>query len=137
MKPVSVFFLLIAVCCSLLVSGCGNKQKLGGRVVFSDGEPLGIGTVFFSNENFLARAHLKSDGTYDVGSLSDKDGLPPGTYKVFITDAIETIRVGPEVKQTESFKPLVARKFCSAQTTPLTITIPGEKTFEITVERPE
>jgi hypothetical protein len=39
-------------------------------------------------------------------------------------------------ESTEGFKPLIAAKFTSEETTPLTITIPGEKTFKITVERP-
>ena len=66
---------------ALLLTGCGDKEKLSGKVVFSDGQPLTTGTIYFTNDHFTARAHLRTDGIYDVGSLSEKDGLPAGTYQ--------------------------------------------------------
>ena len=134
----------------LLLTGCSDKIKLGGKVTFPDGEPLETGTILFSKSDFLARAHIKPDGTYDVGSLGQKDGLPAGTYKVFITGALKTIEIAPkgdapkivnemgdgEVKQTEGFKPLIAQKYTSEETTPLTVTVPSVRAYNITVERP-
>ena len=151
MRHIFVTFFLAAACCLLFLSGCGNQQKLGGQVVFSDGEPLKTGTIFFSKSDFLARAHIKQDGSYDVGSFGAKDGLPPGTYKVFITGALEAVEIQPksdrpkivnemgetEAEQTEGFKSLVAQEFTSEETTPLTITVPGERVYNITVERPK
>jgi len=149
MKHTITFFIFL---CSLfvLLAGCGNHQKLGGQVVFPDDEPLKTGIIYFSKSDFLARAFIKQDGTYDVGSLAAKDGLPPGTYKVFISGAMEAIEIEQKSNTptkvnemgesasvyTEGFKPLIAQKYTSEQTTPLSITIPGEKTFKITVERP-
>ncbi|MCL2744370.1 MAG: hypothetical protein FWE67_11020 [Planctomycetaceae bacterium] len=79
MKHLYVIFMLTAVCFLLSLTGCGDKIKLGGKVTFPDGEPLGVGVIYFSKDDFLARAHLRPDGTYDVGSLGRKDGLPAGT----------------------------------------------------------
>jgi len=114
----------------LLLTGCSDKEKLSGKVVFPDGEPLTTGTIYFTNDNFTARAHLRTDGTYDVGSLSQKDGLPPGTYKVHISGAIED-------NADETIRPLIAPEFASHTTTPLSIMVPGERVYNITVERPK
>jgi len=114
-----------------LFTGCNSgKEKLSGRVVFPDGEPLTVGMIYFTNDHFTARAQLRSDGSYDVGSLAEKDGLPAGTYKVHISGAIEVNSDGSEI-------PLVAREFAADTTTPLTITVPGERVYNIEVERPK
>jgi hypothetical protein len=126
------FFLLVSL---LIFTGCGDKLHLGGRVTFPDGEPLGMGTVFFSKDDYLARAHLKPNGTYDVGSLGQKDGLPAGTYKVYIVGALEDI-VDPNDPSKQSTRHLIAPEFASPETSPLTITVPGTKMYNIVVERP-
>jgi hypothetical protein len=129
----SVFVLLLL----LALSGCGNKVKLGGTVVYSDGKPLTCGTIYFSNPNYLARAFIRPDGSYNVGSLSAKDGLPPGKYKVFITGATKTEpNTDPINSMGEKITLLIAPKFTSEETTPLEIEVPGEKVFQIIVERP-
>lgn len=117
----------------LLLSGCSDKKKLGGKVTFSDGEPLKAGTVFFSKDDFLARAHLRPDGTYDVGSLSQKDGLPPGTYKVYISGAVEAV----DPNDPDKLRSLIAPEFASLEKTPLSVTVPGEKVYDIVVKKPE
>ena len=119
----------------LLLTGCSDKIKLGGKVTFPDGEPLGVGMIFFSKDDYLARANLKPDGTYDVGSLGEKDGLPPGTYKVHISGALEVI-TDPKNPEQEDWRSLIAMQFTSLETTPLTVTVPGEKVYNIVVERP-
>ena len=116
----------------LLLTGCGDNVKLKGRVTFPDGEPLTTGTIYFTTSTFQARANIRSDGYYDVGSLSEKDGLPPGTYKVYIVGAIEE----NEDPTDETLRPLIAKEFVSEKTTPLEITVPGENVYNITVEKP-
>ncbi|MDR0871815.1 MAG: hypothetical protein LBN39_13615 [Planctomycetaceae bacterium] len=134
----------------LFLSGCGNNIKLGGKVVFPDGQPLETGIIYFAAPDFFARAAIRPDGTYDVGSLSAKDGLPPGKYKVYIYGAIQSSGK-KNVKQTivgddgksktveaeeDIFSPLIAGKFTSIDTTPLEVEVPGENVYNITVERP-
>ncbi len=126
-KFIDIYTLLVV---ALLLTGCSDKHKLSGTVVFPDGQPLTLGTVYFTNATLTARAALRSDGTYDVGTLSAKDGLPPGTYNVHISGAY----LNPDDEM--DFRLLIARDFASDATTPLEITIPGEKVYNITVERP-
>jgi hypothetical protein len=120
-----VLFLLTV----MLLTGCGNNIKLSGRVVFPDGEPLTTGTIYFAKPDFQARANIRPDGYYNVGSLSEKDGLPPGIYKVYILGAIEN---NPD----EKIISLIATEYIREETTPLEITVPGENVYNITVEKP-
>ena len=111
-----------------LLTGCGDKIKLSGRVVFPDGQPLSVGAIYFTNDHFTARAFLRPDGSYDVGSLAQKDGLPAGTYKVHIVGAIG--------EKDGKMRDLIATEFASETLTPLSITVPGERVYNITVEYP-
>jgi hypothetical protein len=120
-----------------MLSGCSDNVKLRGTVVYPDGEPLTCGTIYFSKQDYLARAFIRQDGSYDVGSLSNKDGLPPGKYKVYITGAVKG-DADPDSQNAlgEKVTLLIAPKFMSEETTPLEIEVPGENVYNITVERP-
>ncbi|MDR1493270.1 MAG: hypothetical protein LBT05_11180 [Planctomycetaceae bacterium] len=126
--------LLVCVC----LSGCGENQRLSGKVTFDDGSPLTVGMVCFENtENGkLGRGEINSDGTYVVGFETDKNGIPKGTYKVFITGAIlekgMNEKTGMPIEEQQ-----IALKYSSTTTSGLTFTADGKtKTFDITVERP-
>jgi hypothetical protein len=130
--------IMYLLCVVLLLSGCNDsKQKLTGKVTFSDGEPLTVGTVVFSTSSFMSRAAIKPDGTFKVGTYKAGDGIPPGTYKVSIFDAYASAEgsAGAALVSGMPLTPLVAKEFTSEATTPLSITIPGTKTFNIVVER--
>ncbi|MGL4595863.1 MAG: hypothetical protein ACRCUY_14165 [Thermoguttaceae bacterium] len=109
---------------------------LGGTVTFPDGTPLTTGRVCLTTETFMADGELKPDGTYDIGSYREKDGLPPGKYKVVINGAYryegdDTSPAG--VKQI----PLVKKDYYTAETTPLQFEVKsGERRFDFTVEKP-
>lgn len=130
-KCLSVAFSLVFC----LLFGCDNKQKLTGTVVFSDGAPLTTGTVIFSSGTFLSRAYIKPNGSFDVGSLKDHDGIPPGKYKVYISDAFEAVP-DPKNPEKELMKPFVDAKYTARETTPLEVEIPGLNVFHVVVERP-
>ncbi|MDR2706705.1 MAG: hypothetical protein LBC02_13070 [Planctomycetaceae bacterium] len=119
----------------LLLVGCGDKVGLGGKVTFSDdGSPLGTGTVCFETETYLARGTLKADGSYVVGSLSEKDGLPAGTYRVYISGAEKEI--GQDKEGMAIMEPLIDTKFSSGSTSGLSIDVTAStKTFDIKVDR--
>jgi len=78
------FFLLLG-----FAVGCGSGQvPMRGTVVFSDdGSPLTTGTVVFSTPTFQAQGDLDRRGHFIMESYGAKDGLPPGTYHVFIRGA--------------------------------------------------
>jgi hypothetical protein len=69
----------------LLFSGCSNYVPFGGVVTDSDGQPYTKGYVIFTNATVSARGKLQSDGTYQLDSLKNGDGLKPGEYQVYIS----------------------------------------------------
>lgn len=114
--------------------GCGKGHVgLGGRVTYSDtGEPLERGTVSFATSTFLARGEVTQNGHYRVGTFTDKDGLPKGTYRVFITGAVRV------EGSTESpiVHALIDKKYSSPETSGLTLEIDRtNKQFDIQVDR--
>lgn len=130
----------------VVLAGCSDKVKLGGKISFPDGEPLTVGTVIFSNPEYLARSSIAADGSYDVGSLKENDGLPPGKYRVYITGAIKTTGKRPVTfalegggtKEAEEdiLELMIDPKYTHRDTTPLTVEIPGINVYNFTVERP-
>jgi hypothetical protein len=119
----------------LLLVGCGDKVGLGGKVTFSDdGSPLGTGTVCFETDTYLARGTLKTDGSYVVGSLSEKDGLPAGTYRVYISGAEKEI--GQDKEGMAIMEPLIDTKFSIGSTSGLSVDVTAsKKTFDFKVDR--
>ena len=121
---------------SLLVfTGCGSNVGLMGKVVFSDdGSPVPAGMVCLEGDTHFARAVIQPDGTFTVGSLGAKDGLPPGVYRVYISGAEEV--VGQTPSGDDIFAQLVDRKFTSPETSGITIDISRTtRDFVIEVDR--
>ncbi|MDR1140810.1 MAG: hypothetical protein LBL62_03890 [Planctomycetaceae bacterium] len=119
---------LVSLC--VLLSGCGNGYiSFGGKITFEeDGSPLTLGTVVFTTDTFQAEGMIHSDGTYQLGSLSQKDGLPPGNYKVFVTGAGNIVN--------EKFISLIDLTFTDRNTTPLLCEVTsGKHTFDFTVKK--
>jgi len=112
-----------------LAAGCSDKVQLGGTVTYEDGTPLTVGSVVFSTDSFMASGNLDSQGKYRMGSLAVKDGLPKGTYKVYIAGAEE------EISMFATYS-LIDPKFGNYNSTPLTCEIPAPRnTFDIKVPR--
>ena len=137
------FLLLLAVL--LLAVGCSNKVLLSGTVTFTDGEPVPEGVVIFHADKggTISQGGIKSDGTYTVGTDTQKDGLPRGTYRVSIggTDLIEQRRV-PDSSISGGFNvesvmmQRIDRKYTSPDTSGLIFNADGKmRTFDIQVER--
>jgi len=124
--------LLSMLLACLLLCGCASDHEpLSGTVTYEDGSPLTLGEVIFVTDSFQAVGTIQSDGTYTVGSLDIDDGLPAGTYRVYISNAVD---LGEEIDSEADDKPLVAEKFTSADTSGLTCDIPAEgNKFDITV----
>ena len=128
-------FFLFQLLLVLALVGCGNNASLKGKVLFSDDKsPVPTGTVCFEKDNFLARGILKPDGTYVVSSLKQGDGLPPGTYRVYISDADKPI--GEDSGGTTIYESLIDEKFANVNTSGITIDVtPSTKSFEFEVDR--
>lgn len=127
--------LAIAWCLCLgltLLSGCGSQDQLRGRVTFEDGSPLEMGTVCFLREGYLARGTIQPDGTYVVGSETASDGLPAGTYQVYIDGAAVEDPTDPSGMALQ-----IDEKLTRPDTSGLTVTVPvSGGRFDITVSPP-
>jgi hypothetical protein len=129
---------LICVLQLLLTTvGCSDKMSVFGKVTFTDGTPLTTGEVRFESSGFLAAGKIQPDGSYQVGTTSDTDGIPKGTYKVSIY-ALDYSHIKPKMNPMEAppAKSLVAEKFRSGETSGLTCVVNGATRFDIEVEKP-
>jgi hypothetical protein len=129
--------LLFAV--AVVATGCG-KPKVTGKVTFADGSPLTQGTVNFTDDKILCKGSIKEDGTFEMRTLKPGDGVPPGTYKVYLT---ETTRFGePEIETSaldansvmHSTVNDVPPKYSNPEQSGLTIDVKGSMKYDITIE---
>ena len=116
----------------LFVAGCGSGHvQLGGTVTFDDGTPLTTGAVIFATEAFMASGRIDSQGNFVIGSLGVRDGLPPGTYKVYISGATEE-----NPRADGGMWSHIDPTYGCFSSTPLTSDIPAPRnTFDIVVPR--
>jgi len=117
-----------------LCIGCGKYVGVSGKVTFPDGSPLTGGEVCFTDDVFAGRATVQRDGTYRMGREKDGDGIPKGTYKVYLSNGVSyepSPDGGPPISTL-----LVDKKFLTADTSGLTCTVDGKTVFNFTVEKP-
>ena len=133
------WILLFFVFGVLFIAGCGSGHlPMGGTVTFSDnGDPVSYGMVCFTDGTFSSIGKLGPDGKYTIGTTQDsKDGLPPGTYKVYLS--LPPMMNDPGDIQGGMKAPPVDAKFTSASTSTLSVTVGGsQKTFDFQVDRAE
>jgi hypothetical protein len=130
--------LMILFCITFfgLCSGCSNNVGVSGKVTFPDGKPLAVGTVVFTNsEGFFARAGIRSNGSYQMGRIKDGDGIPKGTYIVYLLDA-DTIEQSASPTGTPRYIPQVNKKYLNEATSGLSCDVKGKTVFNFQVERP-
>jgi len=81
-------FLLLGLCVLASCIGCGSPNiKAHGIVQFEDGTPLTCGIVVFATPQLQYTGRIEQDGTFQLGGLVAKGGLPIGAYTVSIQDA--------------------------------------------------
>jgi len=127
MKRFAILFFAL-----LFVAGCGSGHvQLGGTVTFDDGTPLTTGAVIFATETFMASGRIDPQGKFLMGSLNVRDGLPTGTYRVYISGATEE-----NPRADGGMWSLVDLRYGCFTSTPLTCDVPAPKnTFDIVVPR--
>lgn len=116
--------------------GCSGNKPLSGKVTFDDEQPVPCGSVVFvkTGEPFQAQGAIKPDGSYTVGTLKKDDGLPPGDYTVYVTGVME--ESGNMAGGTPQYRSLVDKKYESAKTSELKVSIPAQShRFDIKLER--
>lgn len=123
--------------------GCGNDNPetipVRGRVTWG-GKPLSGGTIIFlPAENVgkptghIATGRIQSDGSYEMGTFSNRDGVVPGSYQVAIDarDKLSTEDVDGAADATTD----IPQRFASPATSGLTVDITEESSvhdFDLT-----
>ena len=115
--------LFLAILCSCAV-GCSNGNiSVKGQATYEDGTPLNGGIISFESEGGVGRGNVDKNGYFVAGFLKERDGLPPGTYKVSM----------PMISVT----PMAASHQTSARTTDVTITVEkGKKDYNVVFKKP-
>lgn len=85
---VSKLFALVSVVMLVACIGCGGRSQVTGTVKFADGTPLTYGTVNFASADTICKGQIESDGKFKMRTFKPGDGVPAGTYKVYITDTL-------------------------------------------------
>ncbi len=142
-KLLALFSVLLLVACV----GCGGRFKVKGKVVFSDGSPLTFGTVNFTNNDVICKGQIEKDGTFEMRTFKPGDGVPPGTYKVFISgtsqfvDSGKTVKTGNDENAAEFHtigvaKDLIPTAYCNPDLSPFDpVTVKGNvKNLELKIE---
>ena len=115
----------------LAFSGCGNPQ-VKGTVTFEDGTPLTSGGVVFIKGMYTASATIKPDGTYILSQIRQRDGVPPGLYKVTVQAQYSGNLDDPGAPWFDLIDP----KFANPETSGLTCDVKSSTTYDITVTEP-
>lgn len=146
----SLPFVFIGAVLGITVLGCGTgNYPLKGKITYADGTPITAGMVNFASETSLSRGKIQPDGSYVVGTLKDSDGIPKGSYKVYITGAEVAMETDPSknpsrvdamgnpVQTMAAYRKLVHPKYMTASQSPIACEVPIEKNhFDIIVEPP-
>jgi len=129
-----------------LCVGCGKNVPLRGKVLDEDGNPITLGMVNFVSDKGLSRGEIRSDGSYIVGTLKETDGLPPGTYKVYVTGAVIPVpsqrpaivdSMGQTIPPMPDLQHLISPKYTTEANTPLTCEVPAKgNRYDVVVEKP-
>ena len=126
------------IACVLLITGfglagCSGNYRLSGKVTFEDGTHATQGMVVFTTETFQATGEIRQDGTFVVGSEKARDGIPKGTYQVYVT-GVGKMTTGGMMGNT-LFVSTVHDKYAAASTSGLTCTVPApENKYDLVLE---
>jgi hypothetical protein len=86
--------LAAAIVLIITSNGCGEKQPttypVKGRVIFSDGKPVMLGTVELLSKagTMNAQGSIQPDGTFILGTFASNDGAVEGTHKAIVMQMI-------------------------------------------------
>ena len=127
---------MLSLLFSAFCVGCGGENvQISGKVTYSDGKPMPGGVICFDNGQTSAIGRIKDNGTYTLGSLKARDGIPPGPYNVYFinTQLLETDPQSGISKNVE----LVSPKFKRSATSGLKYEVMGRATgVDFTVDYP-
>ena len=116
----------------VLVTGCGSSgpprsAKAAGQVTFNS-QPVAEGEIYFvaAEKGYSAKSSLDAQGKYQVAA-----GLPPASYKVFITPPRITTPPMPGQAPPETKAFVVPDKYQTETTSGLTADVKaGDNKFD-------
>ena len=125
-----------ALVCLVLfgASGCGSERffPVSGQVTYKDGKPVTAGLVIFEpvSQKISARGEIQADGSFELGTHGDNDGVLEGEYKVLIAPP-------PLPEEGKRRRSPIHPKYQNLQSTPLKFTVTRDRNknkFQIEVE---
>lgn len=133
--------LLVSFMLLLVVStGCGDKSSVSGKVSFDDGTPLNVGKVMFTDGTNSGFGKINEKGEYKMGMTKEGEGMPNGSYQVYIMDASkEDPSLSRASDDGETFTPkvlIIDPKFTNPKQSELKCDVSGKTTFDIKVTKP-
>jgi hypothetical protein len=142
---------LLIVTLLLFVAGCSNNAGVSGKVQYDDGTPVDHGMVVFTETNVVKadgssggnkagtrnfRGVIKN-GRYNIGVTGKGEGVPAGTYKVWLAGTERNEKVydknGEPTVGMVSF-PQVTDDFTSVASI-LSLEVKGTMTYDVVVKR--
>lgn len=123
-----------------MMPGCGSERPavvpVRGKVLFSDGKPVKLGTVeLYSDEHKLsATGTIRNNGSFLLGTFTTDDGAVPGKHRVIVTQMVINDTMTKHVlDHGDPVDPI----FGSYITSPLEVTISdsGPNEMTLTVEK--
>lgn len=142
MKKSNVRRLLPLLCLALTVVlvGCG-QPKVSGKVTFADGSPLTAGTVNFVGDDVICKGDIDKDGSFEMRTMKPGDGVPPGSYQVYITGAFvfeQEDAAGQtgdvQIQRMTGSTNVLPPKYSDPEQSGLTITVDKSMKYDITLE---
>jgi len=139
-----IFVVLLAM---MPLIGCSGNVSLRGTVVLDDGTPVTTGAICFTDGTNMARGTINPDGTFEMGSVGMRDGLPPGTYTVYFfgiqvpgpANTITTVDAMGNVVEIEvmgSRPPLIDPRYERPETSGLQVEVTRQtRTMDFTLDR--
>lgn len=117
----------------LSFSGCGSGNvPFGGKVTFADGKPFTRGAVCFTNGTLSAFGPIQADGSYMLGGLKAGDGIPPGTYQVYLANFQE--QISDDFADVTVYRSEIALKYGSPDTSELSCEVTRGGRYDFVVE---
>jgi hypothetical protein len=102
MKTRLVFALCLLV--AAVAGGCSRNVHITGKVTYANGQPLKGGQIIFTDDYCMGRSDIDPNGEYSIHTLRRNDGMPKGTYKVYITGAFGFTEEAPTGKGLQSYR---------------------------------
>ncbi|MDO5553441.1 MAG: hypothetical protein Q4G68_06730 [Planctomycetia bacterium] len=123
----------------MAVAGCGSQVRVSGKVVLKGtDQPIARGVIYFANDTNVAHGALNTEGEFRMSSKGQNDGLPAGTYTVYLTGTSEVdFSTTKKGMTTITEKAAIADKYTKQSTSDIVVEVNSRsRHFVIEVDGP-